>query len=84
MSKPPTWTDVEHEQTDIAVALPVSHALVLSAELPRLLQVLDQASARSPEEREQQRQVHAAISALLERLAESLRPFDLPHMRADQ
>jgi hypothetical protein len=84
MSKPPTWTDVEHEQTDIELVLPVSHALMLSAALPRLLQVLDEAGARTPEERERQRQVRAAIGALLERLTEGLRRFDLPHMRTDR
>ena len=84
MSKLPTWTDVQHEQTDLEVALPVSQALALSAALPRLLQVLDEASARTPEERARQRQGRAALSALAERLAESLRPFDLPRTRADR
>jgi hypothetical protein len=84
MSKLPTWTDVQHEQTDIELVLPVSHALALSAALPRLLQVLDEAGARTPEDRARQRQGRAAISALVERLAESLRPFDLPHTRTDR
>jgi hypothetical protein len=81
MSELRTWTDVQHEQTDIEVVLSVSQALALNAALPRLLQVLDEPSARSPEDREWQRQVHTAISALLERVSEGLRPFDVPHAR---
>jgi hypothetical protein len=84
MSEALTWTDTEHEQTDIELVLSVSHALALRAALPRLLQARDEANARTPEDRERQRQAHTAISALLERLTDSLRPFDLPRVRADR
>jgi hypothetical protein len=78
MSEPPTWTDVEHEQTDIVVVLSVSEALALKGALPRLLQVLDNGHARTPDDRERQRQAHAAISMLVGRLRDGLRPFDVP------
>ena len=78
MSKLPTWNDMEHAQTDITVVLTVADALALKEVLPRLLQLLDNSSARNPEKRESQRQAEAAIRALRARLHEGLRPFDVP------
>jgi hypothetical protein len=75
---PPTWTDVEHQQTDITVVLPVSEALLLKDVLPWLVQGLDDRSARNPEERGRRRELHAVIDSLVHRLREGLRPFDVP------
>jgi hypothetical protein len=73
-----TWTDVEHDQTDIAVVLSVSEALELKGALAGLLHLLDEGHARNPEDRERQRQAQTAISTLLERLHTGLRAFDVP------
>lgn len=78
MSQPSTWNDKEHEQSDLTVALPVSEALHLTAVLPRLLKALEEQHARGPEDREYHRVAHASIASFLERLRESLRPFDVP------
>ena len=78
MNIPPTWIDVEHQQTDITVVLPVSEALLLKDVLPRLAQALDDRTARNPVERSRRREVNEVIDSLVHRLREGLRPFDVP------
>jgi hypothetical protein len=78
MSDYPTWSDVEHKQTDITVVLPVADALRLKAVLPQLLSLLDQVPARQPAERDQRRQTQAALEGLLGCLTEGLHAFDVP------
>jgi len=78
MSEPPTWNDVQHDTTDIAVVLSVAEALALKAVLPDLLHHLDEGGARTPIDRDRRRQAQEAISTLGARLEESLRPFDVP------
>ncbi len=82
MSESPTWTDVEHDKTDITVVLSVAEALALKAVLPHLLDLLDEGSARNPTDRDRRRQAQEAISTLGARLQESLRPFDVPETAA--
>ncbi len=82
MSQPPTWNDVEHDTTDIAVVLSVAEALAVKAVLPDLLHQLDEGSARTPTDRDRRRQAHEAISTLAARLQDSLRPFDVPEAAA--
>jgi len=78
MRESPTWTDVEHDKTDITVVLSVAEALALKAVLPDLLHHLDEGSARNPTDRDRRRQAHEALTMLAARLQESLRPFDVP------
>jgi len=78
MSESPTWNDVEHDTTDVAVVLSVAEALALKAVLPDLLHHLDEGSARNPTDRDRRRQAHEALATLGARLQESLRPFDAP------
>jgi len=78
MREPPTWTDVEHDTTDIAVLMSVAEALALKAVLPELLHHLDEGSARNPTDHDRRRQAHEALTALGSRLQERLRPFDVP------
>jgi len=83
MSEPSTWTDIEHQQTDITVVLPVSEALCLKAALPQIVRLLDDAGARNAEERDRRREVHAALEALAARLRDGLRPFDVPETHTE-
>jgi hypothetical protein len=73
-----SWNDVEHEQTDVQIQVTVSVALALKALLPGLLQLVDEASARGPEDRERRRQTRVALEALMAGLRESIRHFDVP------
>jgi hypothetical protein len=83
LSMPPTWTDVEHQHTDITLVIPVSEALLLKNVLPQIVQAFDERSARNPEDRGRRREVHAVIDSLAYRLREGLRPFDVPGDQED-
>ncbi len=78
MGESATWSDKEHEHSDLTVELPVSEGLLLKSVLPRLLKALDEQHARGPEDREYHRAARAAVESFLARLHESLRPFDVP------
>lgn len=78
MSLPPTWSTVEHQETDLTLVLPVSDALLLRDMLPQLVQTLDDRSARNPEDRGRHRDARAVVDSLALRLREALRPFDTP------
>ena len=78
MDSYPGWGDIEHQQTDIELAVPVSDALRLRAELPMLVKLLAAGRARTPAEREHKREARAAVERLLGQLHERLRPFGMP------
>ena len=82
MDSYPGWGDIEHQQTDIELAVPVSDALRLRAELPALAKLLADGQARTPAEREYKREARAAVERLLGQLHERLRPYGVP--QADQ
>ena len=77
-----TWSDVQHQQSDIVLALPVSEALALKSILQRLLQETDALGARNPESRDLKREAAATLGAFIGRLAEGLRPYDVPQETA--
>ena len=82
-----TWGDKEHEQTDLTMVLPVSEALRLKALLPRLLATLDQQGLhppRNPEDRTAYRDARETLQSLDDRLRESLRPFGVPEVSAQE
>jgi hypothetical protein len=76
MTQVPTWNDVEREEAGVQVVLPLSAARSLRTALPRLLELVDERGARSPEERQRRRDTHAALGALVGALDASLRPLD--------
>jgi hypothetical protein len=78
MDSYPGWGDIEHQQTDIELAVPVSDALRLRAELPLLVKLLAGGQARRPEERQHKREARAALERLLGQLHERLRPYGVP------
>ena len=83
MDSYPGWGDIEHQQTDIELAVPVSDALRLRAELPLLVKLLADRHARTPAEREHKREAHAAVERLLRQLHERLRPYGVPRSVQD-
>ena len=78
MDSYPNWGDVEHQQTDIELAVPVADALRLRAELPQLVKLLADGQARTPAEREHKREARAAVERVLGQLEERLRPYGVP------
>ena len=78
MDQYPSWGDVEHQETDVELTVPVSDALRLRAELPLLVHLLANGQARTPEEREHKREARTAVERLLEQLEERLRPYGMP------
>ena len=78
MDSYPGWGDVEHQQTDLELVVPVWDALRLRAELPLLVRLLADGQARTPEEREHKREARAAVERLLKQLNERLRPYGVP------
>ena len=78
MDSYPDWGDIEHQQTEIELAVPVSDALRLRAELPLLVNVLADGQARTPAGREHKREASAAVERLLRQLHERLRPYGMP------
>lgn len=84
MSLPPTWSDKQHEERDLAIRLPVSVALQLQRSLPLLLRAMEERGPRNPEDRDQYRAASATLEILLEQLAVSLRPYDVPRTAASQ
>jgi uncharacterized small protein (DUF1192 family) len=79
----PGWGDIEHQQTDIELAMPVSDALRLQQELPVLVNLLADGQARTPAEREHKREARGAVERLLSQLDERLRPFGVPQTLQD-
>ena len=76
MRLPPTWNDLEREETGVQLVLPMSSARVLRTMLPRLVRLLDDRGARSPEDRQRRRETHAALEALASALEDALRTLD--------
>ena len=76
MSDAPTWNDVEREEAGVQLTLPLSAARSLRAVLPRLRQLLESRGARTPEDRQRQRDSQLALATLAGVLDESLRPLD--------
>lgn len=76
MTHVPTWNDVEREEAGVQVLLPLSAARSLRTALPRLLELVDDRGARSPQDRERRRDTHAALGTLAGALDASLRPLD--------
>ena len=81
---PPTWVDVEHQQSEVAVALPVDVALRVRSALPHLLDLLGAGRGRPPAERDDRRETAAALGVLALQLGESLRPYSLPEAAAEE
>jgi hypothetical protein len=78
MSTPPTWVDVEHQQQEVLVPLPVDAALRLKTALPLLMNLLGEGRGRNAGERDDKRETAAALEVLMQQLAEALRPYDVP------
>jgi hypothetical protein len=78
MDNYPSWGDIEHQETDLELTVPVSDALRLQTELPGLLDLLADGQARTPDERERKREARAAVERLLEQLRDRLRPYGVP------
>jgi hypothetical protein len=76
MSQSPTWNDVEREESGVQLVLPLSAARSLRTALPRLLEQIDGAGARNPEDRERRRDLHLALEALAGALDQQLQPLD--------
>jgi hypothetical protein len=76
MRLPPTWNDLEREETGVPLVLPMSAARGLRTAIPRLLHTLDDLGARSPEDRQRRRETHAALVALASALEDALRALD--------
>jgi hypothetical protein len=76
MSQSPTWNDLEREEAGVQLVLPMSAARSLRTALPRLLDLVHDYAARSPEDRQLRRDTHIALGALAGALDASLRPLD--------
>jgi hypothetical protein len=74
----PRWGDIEYQETDVELAVPVSDALRLREELPALARLLAIGEPRTPAERERRREAGAALDRLIDQLHERLRPFGTP------
>jgi len=78
----PKWCDIEHQETDLALAGSVSDALRPRAELPILARMLAEEKPRTPAERERCRAADAAPERLIEQLRVRVRPFGMPEGEA--
>ncbi len=83
MSNATTWSDVEHQQSDITLVLPVSEALHLQALLAGLAADLESTRPRTVEERDTKRTSEVLARAVLERLRLALQPYDVPEALQD-